>query len=299
MAVYDCFTFFNEYDLLKLRLQMYYRHVDYFVISECCRTQQGKSKSYNYLEHKSFYKQWEDKIIYLQADDPPELKNKEDWAIENYQRNYLTKGLKNCKPDDFVFISDLDEFYPPDIIAESALYIVKPYNKAVGRKKTIIQIKEIIGKNPLYLLPDRKLSDILEKMPVSFEQYYFYYFMNYRWNDFWHGTVLVKYKNLTSPQDLRNKRNFIPYVTSSQRPAGWHFSYLGGKEQIKRKISSIIEGGQMKNGVINIDAYIEDCLQNRKDLFGREENKLELVVDTDIGLPDIEMIKKNYPQFLY
>ena len=32
--VYDCFTFFNELDLLELRLTECYNDADYFVISE-------------------------------------------------------------------------------------------------------------------------------------------------------------------------------------------------------------------------------------------------------------------------
>lgn len=46
--VYDCFTFFNEYELLELRLETLYNAVDYFVISESNKTHAnylGKKKS--------------------------------------------------------------------------------------------------------------------------------------------------------------------------------------------------------------------------------------------------------------
>jgi len=36
--IYDCFSFFNELDLLEIRLQELYDHVDYFVISEANKT---------------------------------------------------------------------------------------------------------------------------------------------------------------------------------------------------------------------------------------------------------------------
>ena len=51
MAIYDCYTFYNEYELLKFRLEYYYDYVDFFVISECCKTQRGEQKAYNFEEH--------------------------------------------------------------------------------------------------------------------------------------------------------------------------------------------------------------------------------------------------------
>jgi len=42
--VYDCFTFFNELDLLEIRLNILDPYVDYFVIHESTETFSGKSK---------------------------------------------------------------------------------------------------------------------------------------------------------------------------------------------------------------------------------------------------------------
>ena len=49
MKIIDAFSFFNEVDLLKLRLEYLRDVVDYFVISECNYTHSGKSKPY-YLD---------------------------------------------------------------------------------------------------------------------------------------------------------------------------------------------------------------------------------------------------------
>ena len=35
MKVFDSFRFFNELDLLEIRFNLLYDHVDYFVITEC------------------------------------------------------------------------------------------------------------------------------------------------------------------------------------------------------------------------------------------------------------------------
>ena len=42
--IYDCFTFFNELDLLEIRLNVLNQYVDKFVIVEATRTQNNKLK---------------------------------------------------------------------------------------------------------------------------------------------------------------------------------------------------------------------------------------------------------------
>jgi beta-1,4-mannosyl-glycoprotein beta-1,4-N-acetylglucosaminyltransferase len=53
MKIYDCFTFYNEFDLLEIRLEELYDVVDYFVIVEGNRTFQNSSKPYLFLENIS------------------------------------------------------------------------------------------------------------------------------------------------------------------------------------------------------------------------------------------------------
>ena len=51
--VYDCITFFNEIDLLKLRLNILDNIVDYFVICESEYDHRGEKKKY-FLEKVIF-----------------------------------------------------------------------------------------------------------------------------------------------------------------------------------------------------------------------------------------------------
>ena len=46
MKVFDCFIFFNELDLLELRLNVLDSCVDYFVIVESAITFQGEDKEF-------------------------------------------------------------------------------------------------------------------------------------------------------------------------------------------------------------------------------------------------------------
>ena len=50
--VYDCFQFFNELDILKLRLHIMDPVVDRFVISEATETFSGNPKPLYYEENK-------------------------------------------------------------------------------------------------------------------------------------------------------------------------------------------------------------------------------------------------------
>ena len=44
MAIYDCFQFFNEENILDIRLNILYETVDFFVIVESTTDHQGNIK---------------------------------------------------------------------------------------------------------------------------------------------------------------------------------------------------------------------------------------------------------------
>ena len=61
--VYDCFMFFNELDLLEIRLNILDPYVDYFVISECDTTFSGNPKKLYYEENKDRFKKFHHKFL--------------------------------------------------------------------------------------------------------------------------------------------------------------------------------------------------------------------------------------------
>src|SRR5208337_1996465 len=105
--IYDCFTFFNELELLGLRLHELAEVVDKFVLVEATKTHSNQPKPLHYQENRSRFGGFHDKIIHIIVDDLPDAKD--PWVLENYQRNCIARGLVNCRPDDFLLISDLDE----------------------------------------------------------------------------------------------------------------------------------------------------------------------------------------------
>ena len=52
MAIYDCFQFFNEEQILDLRLNILDKFVDFFVIVESTCDHQGNLKKLNFNQEK-------------------------------------------------------------------------------------------------------------------------------------------------------------------------------------------------------------------------------------------------------
>lgn len=105
--VIDCFPFFNELDVLEVRLHALAPYVDRFVLCEMPVTHSGRPKplffAYNASRFSSF------PITHLVAP----ATTGSSWVLEHYQREWLMKGLQTLAPDDIVLLSDADEI--PDL----------------------------------------------------------------------------------------------------------------------------------------------------------------------------------------
>ena len=95
--IYDGFLFFNELDLLDLRLNTLNDVVDYFVLVESSITHQGESKPFIFEENKQKYQKFLEKIIHIKVTNTPEdfsnLPNQSDNPI--YSQIY--EQIKNTK----------------------------------------------------------------------------------------------------------------------------------------------------------------------------------------------------------
>jgi len=127
IRVYDVFYFFNELDLLEIRLNILDRYVDYFVLVEFSQTFGGVKKDSFYKKNKDRYAKWNHKIIYFLVDDYPSDKDllklaesnsnvgngAEHWVREFYLKESAKKALSALNDEDIVFVSDLDEIWDP------------------------------------------------------------------------------------------------------------------------------------------------------------------------------------------
>ena len=165
MKIFDCFKFFNELELLELRLMELYDTVDYFVLVEANKTHTGKLKNYIFEENKNNFEKFLDKIIHIKVDDMPPYSQSDIWTAENFQRNCIMRGLVDyAENGDKVIISDIDEIPSVDIIKANI-------------------------NNPNW---------------VTFRQKLFYYYVNCEQNCHWDGPIMANYGSFRLPQHLRN-----------------------------------------------------------------------------------------------
>ena len=117
MKIFDCFTFYNELEMLDIRLHVLDSVVDYFVLAEIPKTHLGLDKEKIFDLNRERFSKFSHKIIYISSDKVPEAKGYGDWTIENFQRNLIFHGLNGkCDYDDVIMISDLDEIPNPYIL---------------------------------------------------------------------------------------------------------------------------------------------------------------------------------------
>lgn len=102
--IYDCFTYFNEREILEIRINELAPLNAVHVLVESKYTFTGKEKELDYADGDVKY----ENIISFCADVP---NNGNPWENEFAQRNYIKTALKtlNPKDDDIIIISDVDE----------------------------------------------------------------------------------------------------------------------------------------------------------------------------------------------
>jgi beta-1,4-mannosyl-glycoprotein beta-1,4-N-acetylglucosaminyltransferase len=113
-VIFDCFTFFDELDLLELRLQILAPVVDRFVICEAPFTFRGTPKPLHFQDAIERFAPWREKIVHLVYETPS---SSDPWDNEFGQRNRLIDGLHESGPDDLILIGDCDEIPDPRNVA--------------------------------------------------------------------------------------------------------------------------------------------------------------------------------------
>lgn len=247
MKIYDCFIFFNELDLLEIRLNELNGFVDYFVIVESDKTFTGNYKGYIFEKNKSKYKSILHKIIYIKVTMPSKIN---PWQAEFLQRNKIKEGLKNCNENDIILISDIDEIPNLKKIKINKLQLKKNYFNIISKlyRLNIIltPVERIIQKINNYKFSIIKLYNklvytvfIKKNTIYSCQQNLYFYYLNGIYSEKWIGTVITPYYNFkyifnSNTQIIRDVKDNGKWILN----AGWHFSYLGNVNAIKKKLDS-------------------------------------------------------------
>jgi len=276
--VYDCFAFFNELELLDIRLRELNDVVDKFVLVEATRTFQKKPKPLYFEENKHLFAEFAHKIIHIVVDEYPGFFKKfrvpTVWDYDNHQKEQIKRGLKNCAPDDIIIISDLDEIPRASAVAEYA------------HKEGV----------------------------MVFEQRLYYYFLNAECNHFntdgntyiaqynrdnvgyWRGSVMMKYKDLKTIKAARNERDKVVKNTVVIPDSGWHFSYLGGLEKILLKLDSYTHPENLVGGKINSET-VKKAVAEGKSLFDAKTT-FHIVPINELLPTPVQLNPERYKQLI-
>jgi beta-1,4-mannosyl-glycoprotein beta-1,4-N-acetylglucosaminyltransferase len=253
--IYDCFNFFNELDVLEMRLNILYEYVDHFVIVESSVTHTGLPKEYFFEKNKERFSKFLDKIIHFKVDDTPDnfidlpdtqdntvkliygfiseqtnrfnRYNQPDYGRDFFQKECVRRPLINCEDNDIILISDADEIPNPEILV--------------------------------------KLNELdLENNRYSLNQMMYFYYLNVFKESTWYGTKISQYGNIKnlSFNEIRGDESLSVKILNG----GWHFSFLGGAERVKTKMLSYSARDMANDFVLS---KIDENIKNDVDPFFR------------------------------
>lgn len=145
--VYDCFTFFNELDLLEIRLNILDPYVDCFVLVESTQTFSGKLKPLYFSQNQERFSKWLHKIKVLQV-------NPNDFPDAFQRAGYQKESVKSLleligtKDDDIIYFGDLDEIWKPQEIKDDKVYNLEQLNYCyyLNQRSSERWVGTIVGK---------------------------------------------------------------------------------------------------------------------------------------------------------
>jgi len=279
--IYDCFTLYNELELLKIRLHELSNVVDKFVIVESNETFQGKAKPLYFAENRHLFAEFESKIIHRVCDMPaPDAllisgrSTTPAWAREHHQRNFIATALGDVRDDDLIMISDVDE-----IISAAALR--QALRERRKNELTIFEMPNFTG------FFNRKMTSVSWLL----------------------GPRMIEFALFTTPQKLRTTRAFASrslkgwllgrlhtrisnhFNAGIAAPvrvfynAGWHFTSIGDWNAWRNKVDSFSHEELKASDLYLREGAFNDTLLKQTQPVSIEE------------LPDY--IRKNKEQFLF
>jgi beta-1,4-mannosyl-glycoprotein beta-1,4-N-acetylglucosaminyltransferase len=268
--VYDCFTFFNELELLELRLHELAGVVDKFVLVEATRTFTNKPKPLYFQENRARFAAFENKLVHVVVADLPD--SSDAWVVERFQRNAIGHGLRDCRPDDWVLVSDLDEIPRASVVEKMSREIPfhdDPFSKLVHGALNSQAAKSVLHRRPL-----RRRLRKNHPFIWRFEHAYYQYFMNCkRLNQpFSHGTVMLRYRDFSLAEEMRHSGfKKVP-------GAGWNFTWMGGVERILKKVQSFAHQ-ECNQPQFTDPVRIKELIEGGHNIFGDADELKFVPVD--------------------
>ena len=230
--IYDVFTYNGEADILDIRFNILYPIVDQFIIVEATETFSGKPKPLYWAERGDRFEEFEDKVKYHVIDN-----NYTQEELELAYSSPNTQGAEHWKR----------EFCQKESIKKALAHLQDDDIVFIGDCDELWDISARYNDEPLKL-----------KLRV-----YSYWLNNRSSEEFW-GTLRAKYKDIKNEclnhLRINTKKGLSEY--------GWHFTSLGGYEEVKRKLSNSYTEESYWNS--DVQANLEENMASNKDFLGRD-----------------------------
>lgn len=225
----DGFLFYNELELLEVRLFELEPVVSKFVIVEGTHTHQGKEKPLYFDENKSWFAGYNIEHIVVPTKHPENPTPQEVWDNEIFQRDMIAQGMTDFR-DDIGMVSDVDEIPSRELVA------------ALDKIKLPIKVRQRMS-------------------------YYFMNTVSPQME--WYGTMIAPCSVIrkVTPQKLRNCIH-DPETPTHRGMGGWHFSYLGTPEFISDKLQNFTHSEYNKPEFTNPEK-IRQLVGEGRDILGR------------------------------
>jgi beta-1,4-mannosyl-glycoprotein beta-1,4-N-acetylglucosaminyltransferase len=261
--IYDCFPFFNELDILKLRLNILDPYVDRFVIEEATTTFSGQPKELCFEKNKDMFKEFLHKITYIVVDENPTDVNAFERDV--FQKNHLIEGLKDATDKDIIMLSDCDEIPSPKALkwVFDNFDPSKVYHLAQDNFYAFFNMMEISGN---LLETEGEFPEIPDRQRK------------------WLGTKITSLSQIPNDGIVRLRDQIATTDPRSVRvpEGGWHFGYMGGHHETdaaKRIGVKVKAAAHQEYNDREILAETMDQLILGRDLLGRDAEFARVEMD--------------------
>ena len=119
--IVDTFMFYNELDILQLRLEVLDKYVDKFILVESEVNHVGGKKELFFENNRERYSKWLDKIVHVIVTEAESPTDPNPWSREKYQRSCILRGLDDVPENATVMVSDVDEIPDMELLSKVQL----------------------------------------------------------------------------------------------------------------------------------------------------------------------------------
>ncbi len=260
--VYDTFPFFNELELLEIRLNELDSVVDIFVLAEARHTFQKKPKELVFEKNKERFAKFLPKIRHVIVDELPgffyKWRKPNAWHVSDFQKSQVVRGLHDAVPGDTVIFSDVDEI---------------PKAEAVRAAAGLLGITVFEQRFYAYYL--NNLCTFFDTDNIACTAQYTE--DNLGW---WRGSVMLDFESFRnigkSIKKMRLLHDLPEPMVRVARDAGWHFTSIGDVERIALKLESY-EHSETNTADTKNPASMRQRIQEGKSIFLDNKSQYKIV----------------------